>query len=150
MRDSCVHYHVTPGCICSKTAFSPRGRVPLMRLWEQAPAAKCVMILWGAACLAGWPSDLLHLLTIPRRPRRDRNTSQLSSLQATADSGNTASTTPVCHAGGINLCQLNTEARHWKQMTAPGKKASLTHLWVPLTGLLPASPEISTGRLAVP
>lgn len=28
MRDSCVHYHVPPGCICSETASSPRGRVP--------------------------------------------------------------------------------------------------------------------------
>lgn len=56
MRDSCVHYHVPPGYICSKTAFRSQRKGLLLRLWARPLVSKCVIIFaFGTARLTEWP-----------------------------------------------------------------------------------------------
>lgn len=129
----------------AKLLFLPEDS---LRLWEWPLASKCVIIVClSTACLTGWPSDLLHLLMVPWWLWRDQ-TAHSCRVSKQQPAGWTTMATRhqryecvilegsahINKAGGIKA-----EIR-WQHLA---KKASVTHLWMPLTGLLLTLPEIS-------
>lgn len=128
----------------AKLPFSPRGHIPCGGCESDRLSLKCVIIVsFGAAHLPGWPLDLLYLLRAPWWLWRDQtsHSCRVSKQQPAAWTA-VATCHRACHIG-ITSCRPSRDEKHWKQMTASGRKASLTHMRVPLAGLSSALPRIS-------
>lgn len=100
-----------------------------MRLREGPLVSKCVITLsLGAACLTGRPSDLLHLLMSPGDCGKTKHLTAAGSL---SNSSSVDDDTRVTLEGSPDANAARK--RSTENTTGPGKKASVTHLWIVIT-----------------